>query len=268
MASPLSLWRGFLARPNDDRVKVFGVALLTALASATVVSVASVALKPLQEAHLEAERAARMAEMLDRLPGLREVMEEMSVDTLETRLVDLDTGTFVEGADPAGFDMADAAADPERSVAIPAEQDIAGLGRRARMAPVHLLERDGELLLIVLPVSGKGYQSTIRANLALESDLETVAALSITEQGETPGLGARAQSPEWQSLWAGKELIDDTGAIVIEVVQGEAKGPHQVDAISGATVTSNGVADMLRYWLGDHGYGPLLNRLEGEGGMR
>lgn len=264
MADPISLWRGFLARPNDDRVKIFGVALLTALASALVVSVASVTLKPLQEAHLEAERAARMAAMLDQLPGLRDVMEEMGLDTLQTRLVDLDTGTFTDG-DPAGFDIAAAASDPETSVEIPPEEDIARLGRRAMLAPVHLLERDGEVLLIVLPVSGKGYQSTIRANLALESDLKTVAALSITEQGETPGLGARVESPEWQSLWPGTELVDDSGAIVIEVVRGTASGPHQVDAISGATMTSNGVANMLRYWLGDHGYGPLLDRLAEEG---
>lgn len=265
MSDPFSLWRGFLARPNDDRVKIFGVAFLTALASALVVSVASVTLKPLQEAHLEAERAARMAAMLDTLPGLRDLMEEMGLDALETRLVDLDTGVFIADADPATFDMVAASADPDLSVAIPPEDDVARLGRRAKTAPVHLLERDGEVLLIVLPVSGKGYQSTIRANLALESDLRTVAALSITEQGDTPGLGARIEAPEWQSLWAGKELLDDSGVIVIEVVRGTAIGPHQVDAISGATVTSNGVADMLRYWLGDHGYGPLLDRLAEEG---
>lgn len=265
MANPVSPWRDFLARPNDDRVKIFGVALLTALASAVVVSVASVTLKPIQDAHLEAERAARMAEMLDTLPGLRDLMEEMGVDALETRLVDLSVGTFAEAADPAGFDMAAAATDPERSVAIPSESDLARLGRRAAMAPVHLLERDGDLLLIVLPVSGRGYQSTIHATLALEADLKTVAALTITEQGETPGLGARIEAPEWQSLWAGKELMDATGSIVIDVVRETASGPHQVDAISGATVTSNGVANMLRYWLGDHGFGPFLDRLGEEG---
>lgn len=265
MADPLALWRGFLSRPNDDRVKVFGIALLTALASATLVSVASVTLKPLQEAHLEAERAARMAAMLDTLPGLADLMREAGVDSLETRLVDLGTGTFAEAEDPAGFDMMAAESDPALSVAIPPEADVARLGRRATMAPVHLLQRDGDVLLIVLPVSGKGYQSTIRAMLALEADLSTIAALTITEQGDTPGLGARIETPEWQSLWSGKQVFDETGAIAIEVVRSAASGPYQVDAISGATVTSNGVGNMLRYWLGDHGYGPFLDRLAAEG---
>ena len=254
MANPFYHWRAFLGRPNDDRVKIFGVALLTALASAILVSVSSVALKPLQDAHLEAERAARLEAMLNTLPGLRDLMEGMGVDHLDTRVVDLATGAFVN-AQP----------DAEPTVTIPAEADVARLGQRPALVPVHLLARDGRVLLIVLPVSGKGYQSTIRATLALQSDLTTVAALTITEQGETPGLGSRVETPEWQALWAGKELVDGAGNIVIEIVRGPASGLHQVDAISGATVTSNGVADMLRYWLGDHGYGPFLDRLAAEG---
>lgn len=265
MSEHLGPWRAFLARPNDDRIKIFGVAFLTALFSAVLVSVTSVTLKPIQEANLAAERAARMEEMLDTLPGLRDLLADMEVDGLETRLVDLATGAFVSGVDPASFDLRAAETDPEQSIAIPSDEDVAGLGRRAAIAPVHLLERDGDVLLIVLPVSGKGYQSTIRATLALEADLNTIAALTITEQAETPGLGARIEDPAWQSLWAGKQAADDSGKIVITTVRGAASGPHEVDGISGATATSNGVANMLRYWLGDHGYGPLLDRLRNEG---
>lgn len=265
MFDPLSAWRGFLARSNDDRVKVFGVAILVAFFSALLVSTASVVLKPMQEAHLAAERAERMARMIDTLPGLRSIMEEMGIDTLETRLVDLETGAFVEGIDPASYDMQAAVKDPDQSVEIPEELDVAGLDRRARLAPVYLLERDGELLLVVLPVVGSGYQSTLRAMLALNADLRTIAALTITEQGETPGLGARAETPEWQALWPGKQIADESGQIVISVVRGQATGPYEVDGISGATVTSNGVANMLRYWLGEHGFGGFLDRLRGEG---
>lgn len=265
MPSPLAVWRSFLARSNDDRIKIFGIAFLTALFSAVLVSVSSVKLKPFQEAHLEAERAARMTRMLDTLPGLRDLMEDMGVDTLETRLVNLETGAFLQGADPAAFDSRAAETDPDQSVVIPPELDIAGLGRRPVLAPVHLLDRDGEVLLIVLPISGKGYQSTLRATLALEADLTTIAALTITEQAETPGIGARIETPDWQNLWAGKEVTDETGKIVITVVRGQASGPHEVDGISGATITSNGVANMLRYWLSDHGFGPFLERLRNEG---
>lgn len=265
MLNPIEGWRGFLARDNDDRVKAYGVAVLVAFVCAIVISTASVMLRPMQEAHLEAERQARMEAMLDTLPSMRSIMQEAGVDTLETRLVDLASGTFVSDIDPDSYDAQAALNDPEQSVAIPTEADVAGLQRRALYAPVYLLESDGELLLVVLPVSGVGYQSTLRAMLALEADLNTVAALTIIEQGETAGLGARIEDTDWQAQWQGKQIADGSGEIVISVVRGQAAGPFEVDGISGASRTGNGVANMLRYWLGDHGFGPFLNRLQQEG---
>lgn len=265
MSERLSMWRRFLARSNDDQVKVFGVALLVALGCAVVVSVTSIMLKPLQDAHLEAMRAERMALMLDTLPGMRDLMEEVGVDALDSQLVDLSTGAFVDNADVAQFDPIAAANDPDQSTAIAPDADVAGLRRRANLAPVYLLERQGELLLVVLPVSGAGYQSTIRAMLALEPDLKTIAALTIIEQGDTPGLGARIEDPSWQALWAGKEAVDENGDIIITVVRGQATAPFEVDGITGATISSNGVSNMVRFWLGTNGFGPFLERLRQDG---
>ena len=265
MADPLTLWRRFLARPNDDRVKTFGIAVLVAFICAVVVSATSVTLKPLQDAHLEAERAARMEAMLDTLPEMRELMEEAGVTALETRVVTLSDGSFAPDLDPASFDVVAAAENPETSIAIPPEADPAGLKRRENYALVYLLERDGELMLLVLPMRATGYQSTITAMLALQPDLRTIAALTITGQGETPGLGARIADPDWAALWPGKQIVDQDGQIVIEVVHGTATGLYQVDGISGATRSSNAVGAMLNFWLGDLGYGPFLDRLESEG---
>ncbi|SFP89823.1 NADH:ubiquinone reductase (Na(+)-transporting) subunit C [Tranquillimonas alkanivorans] len=264
MSEPRTAWGRFLARPNDDRTKTLGIAFLTAFISALVVSTTSIALKPLQDANIAAEQAARMDAMLDALPGLRALMEETGVTALETRLVDLDAGDWSD-ADPTGYDFAAAFTEPEASTPLPPEADIAGLGNRPVLAPVHLLEREGELMLIVLPMAVSGYASTIRAMLALEPDLNTVAALSITEQGETPGLGARIEDPAWQAQWPGKEVTNDAGEIVFSVVRGQASGPHEVDAISGATRTSNAIHNMMRFWMGEWGYGPFLDRLEEEG---
>jgi Na+-transporting NADH:ubiquinone oxidoreductase subunit C len=265
MASIRGAWGRFLARTNDDPVKIFGVATLVALAASVVVSLTSVLLEPRQAAHLAAERAARMEAMLDALPGLRDLMLAAGVDTLETRMVDLSDGSFAPGTDPAGYDLAAAAADPETGVALPPEADIAGLKRRAPLAPVYLLQKDGDLALLVLPVRGVGYQSTIEAMLALEGDLRTIAALSIVAQGETPGIGARIEEAEWQAKWPGTRLAGPDGTIAVEVVRGEATEPWQVDGISGATRTGNGITNMLRFWLGPWGYGPFLERLEREG---
>lgn len=265
MAERRNPWQRFLARPNDDRVKTFGIAVIVALVCAAVVSTTSVLLKPMQEAHLQAERAARMEAMLDTLPGMRGLMEEAGVTALETRMVDLASGRFAPGIDVAAHGAAEAANDPATSIAIPPDADVAGIRRRENHAPVYLLERDGELMLLVLPMRATGYQSTISAMLALEPDLRTVAALSITGHGETPGIGSRITDPAFIDLWPGKQVADETGEILIEVVRGQASGPHEVDAISGATRSSTAIGAMLAFWLGDLGFGPFLDRLEEEG---
>jgi Na+-transporting NADH:ubiquinone oxidoreductase subunit C len=255
----------FLARNNDDPVKIVGVATLVALVCSLVVSSAAILLEPRQEAHLEAERAARMAAMLETLPGMADILAETGADSLSTYLVNLETGALVTDLSPDDYDPAAAASNPDTAVTIPPQEDFAGLRTRAPYAPVHVLERDGRVELVVLPVSGNGYQSTIHAMLALEADLNTVAALSITSQGETAGLGARIENPDWQALWPGRQIGDGSGAILISVVRGQASSPFEVDGISGATRTGNGITNMLRYWLGDHGFGPFLTRLQSEG---
>lgn len=266
MADPAPPFWRFLARANDDPVKIFGVAFLVALVCAAVVSAAAIVLEPRQFAHLEAERAARMAAMLQTLPAMADVLEETGADSLTTYLVDLSSGEIDPLHSADTYHVQAAAADPASAVTIPPALDIAGLRQRAPLAPVHILERDGQVELVVLPVSGTGYQSRIEALLALEADLRTVAALTITGQAETAGLGARIEAEDWQALWPGREVTDESGDIVITVVRGEATGPYEVDGISGATRTGNGVTNMLHYWLGEHGFGPFLDRLR-EGGL-
>jgi len=206
-----------------------------------------------------------MDKMLDTLPGMRDLMMETGVDTLETRLVNLDDGSFASSEDAAAFDLDAALQDAEASIALEPDADIAGIKRRANQSPVYLLQKDGDLKLIVLPVYGAGYQSTLRAALAIEADLVTIAALAIVEQGDTPGFGARIEEPDWLAQWPGKKIADETGTVRIELVRGGASTPYEVDGISGATRTSNGMTNLLRFWLGDKGFGPFLTRLRQEG---
>jgi Na+-transporting NADH:ubiquinone oxidoreductase subunit C len=200
--------------------------------------------------------------MIARLPGMEQILAEAGVDSLEVRVVDLATGTFADDIDPATFDQRAAASDPELSIELPKDVDIANLGRRANDAPVYLIHSGDELALIVLPVYGAGYASTLYGYLALEGDANTVAGLTFYEQGDTPGLGARVQDPAWQALWPGKQIADENGEIQISIVRGEATGPYEVEGISGASRTSAGVGNLLRFWLGDDGFGPFLRRLK------
>jgi len=84
---------------------------------------------------------------------------------------------------------------------------------------------------------------------------------------ETPGLGGEIVNPRWKAIWKGKEVYSDTGDVVISVIKGSVdksskKAKYQVDGLSGATITSNGVTNLLSFWLGEMGYGPLIEELK------
>jgi len=241
--NPLSWWRRFLALPNESPAKTFGVALLVALVASLAVSVTAVTLKPLQDANRLRQSAAGMMAML----------ESLGAGIPDARLVQLADGAY-------------ASRDPGTRTELPAERDLAGLGGREDVATVYELREGGTLKLLILPIRGAGYQSTLKGYLALQADLNTVAALTFYEQDETPGMGARIEEESWLALWRGKQVADARGAVRIAVVKGAGAGPHEVDGISGATRTGMGITNLVRFWLGPDGYGPYLERLRSEGG--
>lgn len=251
--------------PLKALVMVTGVAVVCAL----LVSLSAVKLRPHYVANLEAYRLAQLESIL---VALADTGYAISADDIESRLVDLESGRYDDKLDAATFDARKAASDPERSIAIPAERDVAGIKRRASHAMVFLV-RDAErnVELLILPVHGSGYQSTLRGFLALQGDASTVVALRFYEQADTPGMGARIQDPSWEALWPGKRVYDDNGALRLGVARGRVSpgsvdAEHMVDGISGATRTSQGVHGLLRFWLGDLGFGPYLERVrKGQG---
>jgi len=232
-----------------------------------MVSTAVFLLRPMQLAYADLERHRIVVEAAGLAPansGLSDrAVVTLFVD-LQVRVVDLETDQFTEDVDPLRYDQRAASNDPEISVAIPEQLDLARLGRRARYVPVYL-RMDGERIdRIVLPVHGQGMWSTIYGYLSLESDFNTIAGIRIYEHGETAGIGDRIQAPAWQAEWIGRRLYDNEGELRFRIAR-NAAAPFEVDSISGATVTAEGVGNLVRYWLGEHGYGPLLTRLRASG---
>ena len=127
---------------------------------------------------------------------------------------------------------------------------------------VYRVVRDGKLQAIIVPISGKGLWSTLYGYLALAPDTRTIRGITFYEHGETPGLGGEVDNPRWQALWKGRLAYDDSWRPAIGVKKGRAgsveRDPYQVDGLSGATITSRGVGHLVRFWLGEHGFGPYL----------
>ncbi|MEA3413842.1 MAG: Na(+)-translocating NADH-quinone reductase subunit C [Pseudomonadota bacterium] len=258
-----------LALPNEDPRKIVFVAVALCLVCSVLVSTAAVALKPLQ---LRNETLARKAEIL-RVGGLYE--QGGDIETLfgqvETRIVELGTGEYSDRFDPATFDDRDAARDPALSSDLDKGQDIAGIRRRSDFVPVYQIREGGSLDTVILPVHGYGLWSTMYGFLAMDSDATTIKGLTFHEHGETAGLGDQIANPRWLSQFTGKSAFDDDGQPRISVIKGlvDSQSPDarfQVDGIAGATLTSNGVTNLLQFWLGVDGFGPYLDKLRKSGG--
>jgi Na+-transporting NADH:ubiquinone oxidoreductase subunit C len=191
---------------------------------------------------------------------------------IDTRIVKLETGAYdTEGviADPAGYDQLKASKDPAWSVS--GGDNIAGLKSIPNYAKVYLVNGDdGNLELLVLPVEGKGLWSTLYGFVALRADFDTIHGLTFYKHGETPGLGGEVDNPRWRAKWADRKVFDENFDPAIRVIKGPAgppeEAPFEVDGLSGATITSNGVTYLMQFWLGEDGFGPYLEKLRSEGG--
>jgi Na+-transporting NADH:ubiquinone oxidoreductase subunit C len=254
---------------TDSAARALMTAVGVAMVCALVVSFVAVTLRPYYLANLEADRNLQLESILN---ALSQTAGDIDPGDVEARVVELDSGLYSRTLDPLTYDARKAATDPTASTLIPPQFDLAGIKHRPDHAVVFIMRnRDGTIRILILPVYGVGYQSTLYGYLALAADTNTVLALRFYEQNDTPGIGARIQDPAWEALWSGKRVFDDAGGLRIGVARGRVTGgstdfDYMVDAVSGATRTSLGVHGLLRFWLGDFGFGPYLARVREGGG--
>ncbi len=187
---------------------------------------------------------------------------------IHARVIDLETGEYAEDIDVDAFDQQKAKSDPDLSKQAP--KNPAQIPRVPLYAKVYeVTGEEGGIERVILPVEGKGLWSTLYGFLALERDADTVAGLIFYQHGETPGLGGEVDNPNWQAKWPGREAYDDNGNLVLRVIKGEApapdEAPHRVDGLAGATITSNGVTNLVQFWLGENGFKAYLDRVREQG---
>jgi len=249
-----------------------GFAALICLVCAVIVSASAVSLRMKQEenAYLDKQKNVLVA------AGLATDEESLSTEEIRKRfapirsiVVDIKTGHELPDVDPGTFDQRKEAADPKTSREAP--KNPAGVERLPDEALVYRLEDQGQLELVILPIEGKGLWSTLYGFLALDADLETIRGITFYEHRETPGLGGEVDNPKWKALWRGRRAFGEDGKPRIEVIHGRAgppdEDPYRVDGLSGATMTSRGVSRLVRFWLGDDGFGRYLEAMRESGGQ-
>ncbi|MEM6901013.1 MAG: Na(+)-translocating NADH-quinone reductase subunit C [Pseudomonadota bacterium] len=251
----------FFALPPDSVPKTIFTAVSLCLVASMVVSAAAVSLRPTQEINKLRDKQINIVQVAGIYDPNTDISE--SYAAIEPMIVDMVTGEFTDEFDVEIYDDREAAEDPALSTAL--EDDPASIGTRADFRTIYLLrDENGALDKVILPIHGYGLWSTMYGFLALEEDANEIFGLQFYEHGETPGLGAEIKNPRWVALWNGKKLNDVNGDLQITVAKNPppAGEDYYVNALSGATLTSNGVHNLVRFWVSDAGYGAFLDRIK------
>lgn len=254
---------------KETTSKTITVALTLCLVCSLVVAGAAVLLKDKQTANKIIDRQSNILSAAGLLDASKSVGEQFAQVT--TRIVDLDKGVYTDAVDADLYNQLAAAKISSQSINLTGEQDTAKISRRENLATVYLIEKDGDLETIILPIRGYGLWSTLHGFMALERDANTVTGLTFYQHGETPGLGGEVDNPKWKSIWLGKKVYlgDEVklGLIKGTVNASSKDAAYQVDGLAGATLTSRGVTNLVQFWLGDLGFQKFLTNLRaGEAG--
>lgn len=239
--------------------KTIGVVVGVCLVCSIIVSGSAVGLRELQQTNEALDKKTNIltAAGLYEAGMTKTDIADVYTELVEERHVELETGKYVDM--PEDYDMYKAAKIPDMSKRV--ENSNVGFQRRATVASVYVIKSEaGNVSRVILPVYGSGLWDLMYGFLAVDADGNTIQELIYYQHKETPGLGGEIQNPSWQAMWNGKKLYKD-GDVAIQVKkQAGTEDPYAVDALSGATLTSNGVQNTLTYWAGENGFGPYLKK--------
>jgi Na+-transporting NADH:ubiquinone oxidoreductase subunit C len=221
----------------------FSFAAIMVIIVAALLSYAAIGLKPFQDRNIELEKKQNILSSV----GVnidRENAEAKYSTYIKSELVLNNKGEEVEGS---AFDV-----DLGKEI----KKDV-----NTQLLPLFISEVDG-ITRYIIPLRGKGLWGPIWGFIALEDDINKVYGAVFDHEKETPGLGAEINTPIFQDPFAGKTIFEGEVFTPIKVIKG---GPtegdmHAVDGISGGTITSDGVSEMLYERL--NMYLPYFNKIK------
>lgn len=209
------------------------------IAVAAILSIAAITLQPYQKRNVEINKKQDILNSLNIESTAKNAEELYSKHIIESYVINT-AGSKVEGVDAFTIDM---------------KKELAK-SLETRNLPVFVGSLDGQNKLYIIPVYGKGLWGPIWGYISLNEDLSTIYGTTFAHKGETPGLGAEIDTKAFQKKFENKQLYDESGKFIsVRVLKGgtaNVNSKHEVDGISGGTLTSNGVDQMLIDCLGSY----------------
>jgi len=217
-------------RSSNNYVLTFAV-IITVVAAVLLAGAATL-LKPMQDANRKKEKQENILSVV----GKTGENDYKQFDQFITSLVIDENGDVVEGVKAFDIDLA-------------MDKRIKSKDANHKLQyPLYVFEENGKKTYI-LQLAGVGLWGPIWGYLALDEDGNTIRQAVFDHKGETPGLGAEINTDAFESQFQNKLILNENNEFVsVQVTKGaKAEGEmHQVDAISGGTITSNGVSNMLK----------------------
>lgn len=256
---------------SDSIKKTIGVALGVCLVCSVLVSTAAVYLKPRQDDNQRIEKIKNILQAGDLLEEGKGV-EEIYHERIKPVIVELESGRLLKESEytpilnPESFDIKTVVKYTDLRRNIPSDKDIGKIKIQPKYIVVYNIVENDSVTGYILPVYGQGLWSTMYGFIALTKDLKEARGFTFYEHGETPGLGGEVDNPNWKKQWVGKKIFGDNWDIKIQVLKGlvdpsKPEAVHQIDGLSGSTLTTRGIDNLIKFWLGDEGYGPYFKKL-------
>ena len=223
----------------DKNSYTFGFAAIMVIVVAVILSGTSIILKDAQDSNVELEKKQNIL----RSVGVNVNRDQAAIEYpvyIKEELVLNHLGEIINNLSAFDVDLS-----KEVKKSIVEDDENIPLEERTSLLPLYISEVEGEKKYII-PLRGKGLWGPIWGFISFNDDLNTVFAAVFDHKAETPGLGAEINTSLFQDVFQGKTIFEKGEFVSIFVQKGGSKGDiHKVDGISGGTITSDGVTDML-----------------------
>ena len=216
---------------NSNTYQILYAAVMVLLVG-SLLALIYMALKPKQNENIANDTRKQILSALHiAAPDDNQVKETYEKYIIQDLLVDRD-GNITDSARNVAFEV-----DMKKNVKL-----------AERQLPVMKCKMDDGSIKYVLPMYGAGLWGPIWGYVAVNDDGNTIFGANFSHEGETPGLGARIADKDFQDEFVDKHLFQEgefKGVVVLKKGQKSVSGAEQIDALTGATITSRGVSDML-----------------------
>ncbi len=218
-----------------------------------LLSMASVMLKPAQEKQIELDTKKKILGAVMDISSIKKPEELLALYDQKVKSEVVDINGDLVTADEKGNPIVAEKVNIQKNYRFAPED---------RLFPVYKFTGEsGTVEAYIFPMFGAGLWDWISGYIALEDDLNTIKGVAFDHKSETPGLGARITTSEVQQRFVGKKIYEGNELVSVAMVKGEGNQgltEHQVDGMSGATLTGKGVNSMLQTYLGY--YEPYLQQ--------